>query len=105
MERKKLVIVSCFFDKVNTSRPYLAYEFFLKKYSDVKVIYSDFNHSEKKYRIYEEEAFIPIKTKPYVKNISISRVISHILFSISVKKTLKNEKPDIIYVASPPNIC
>ncbi len=105
MERKKLVIVSCFFDKVNTSRPYLAYEFFLKKYSDVKVIYSDFNHSEKKYRIYEEEAFIPIKTKPYVKNISISRVISHILFSISVKKTLKNEKPDIIYVAIPPNIC
>ena len=40
-----------------------------------------------------------------MKNISISRVISHILFSISVKKTLKNEKPDIIYVAIPPNIC
>lgn len=105
MEIKKLVIVSCFFDKVSTSRPYLAYEYFLKKYSNVKLMYSDFNHSEKNHRIYKEEAFIPIKTKPYVRNISIKRVISHILFSISVKRALKIEKPDIIYVTIPPNIC
>lgn len=105
MSKEKVVVVSSFFDKINTCRPYLAYLFFKKQNYDTTVIYSDFNHWEKKYKVFDEKQFIPVRTRGYKKNISIARVISHILFSMSLKKVLKREKPDIIYVNVPPNIC
>jgi len=99
---KKVLIISCFIDKIENARPYLAYKFFRNNY-DTKVIYSEFSHTFKKYIKYEDEHFIPIKTLGYKRNISFSRILSHIIFALKIKGIIKKEKPDLIYVAIPPN--
>jgi len=72
---KKVLIVSCFIDKIENARPYLAYKFFRNNY-DTKIIYSEFSHTFKKYIKYEDEKFIPVKTLSYKRNISFSRISS-----------------------------
>lgn len=99
---KKVLIVSCFIDKIENARPYLAYKYFRNNY-DTKVIYSEFSHTFKKYIKYEDENFIPVKTLSYKRNISFSRILSHIIFALKIKGIIKKEKPDLIYVTIPPN--
>jgi len=99
---RKVLIVSCFIDKIENARPYLAYKFFRNNY-DVKVIYSEFSHTFKKYIKYEDENFISVKTLGYKRNISFSRILSHIIFALKIKGIIKKEKPDLIYVTIPPN--
>lgn len=99
---RKVLIVSCFIDKIENARPYLAYKFFRNNY-DTKVIYSEFSHTFKKYIKYEDENFIPVKTLGYKRNISFSRILSHIIFALKIKGIIKKEKPDLIYVTIPPN--
>ncbi len=43
---RKVLIVSCFIDKIENARPYLAYKLFRNNY-DTKVIYSEFSHTFK----------------------------------------------------------
>lgn len=99
---KKVLIVSCFTNMTENSRPYLAYKFFRNNHN-VKVIYSEFSHTFKKYIKYENENFIPVKTLGYKWNISFSRILSHIIFALKIKGIIKKEKPDLIYVTIPPN--
>jgi len=99
---RKVLIISCFIDKIENARPYLAYKFFRNNY-DTKVIYSEFSHTFKKYIRYDNENFIPVKTLGYKRNISFSRVLSHIIFALKIKGIIKKEKPDLIYVTIPPN--
>lgn len=99
---KKVLIVSCFIDKIENARPYLAYKYFRNNYN-TKVVYSEFSHTFKKYIKYEDENFIPVKTLGYKRNISFSRIFSHIIFALKIKGIIKKEKPDLIYVTIPPN--
>lgn len=99
---RKVLIVSCFIDKTKNARPYLAYKFFRNNYN-TKVVYSEFSHTFKKYIKYEDENFIPVKTLGYKRNISFSRILSHIIFALKIKGIIKKEKPDLIYVTIPPN--
>lgn len=99
---RKVLIVSCFIDKIENARPYLAYKFFRNNYN-TKVVYSEFSHTFKKYIKYEDENFIPVKTLGYKRNISFSRILSHIIFALKIKGIIKKEKPDLIYVTIPPN--
>ena len=39
----------------------------------------------------------------YKRNISFSRILSHIIFALKIKGIIKEEKPDLIYVTIPPN--
>ena len=100
---KKVLIVSCFIDKIENARPYLAYKYFRNNYN-TKVVYSEFSHTFKKYIKYEDENFIPVKTLSYKRNISFSRILSHIIFALKTKGIIKREKPDLIYVTIPPNV-
>lgn len=99
---RKVLIVSCFIDKIENARPYLAYKFFRNNYN-TKVVYSKFSHTFKKYIKYEDENFIPVKTLSYKRNISFPRILSHIIFALKIKRIIKKEKPDLIYVTIPPN--
>lgn len=99
---RKVLIVSCFIDKIENARPYLAYKFFKNNYN-TKVVYSEFSHTFKKYIKYEDENFISVKTLSYRRNISFSRIVSHIIFALKTKEIIKKEKPDLIYVTIPPN--
>ena len=99
---RKVLIVSCFIDKIENARPYLAYNFFRSNY-DTKIIYSEFSHTFKKFIKYDDKNFIPVKTLSYKRNISFSRILSHIIFALKTKGIIKREKPDLIYVTIPPN--
>lgn len=100
---EKILVISCFFDNINTSRPNLAYKYFLSRF-ETKLVYNTYSHVDKKYKIHEEENFIPINAIKYKKNISLKRIISHIDFSVKVKQLIKKEKPQYVYITIPPNI-
>lgn len=100
---KKVLVISCFFGEVNTNRPYLAYRYFHTNNFYTKVIYSKFDHLSKSYRNLHNENYIGINPIPYRRNISIFRILSHIDFSIKVKKYINIENPDLIYINLPPN--
>lgn len=99
----EVAIISCFCIKSDNCRPYLAYKYFKENY-DVKIIYSNFNHSEKQYKIYNDTDMIPIHSLSYEKNVSLKRIVSHIKFSLDALKELKKHKPNLVYVHMPPNI-
>lgn len=104
MQNKSVIIVANFFEKSDTSRPYLMYHYFSQHGYNVKVIYSAFSHSFKKKRIIDGENFLPITTLNYKINISIKRIISHVLFSIKAFLIVKNSQCDIVYINLPPNV-
>lgn len=71
---------------------------------DVTYISSDFDHQKKQF-IEKPDGFVRIKTKRYDRNLSISRISTHIKFAKSVKKKILNSRVnyDIIYVILPVN--
>lgn len=72
---------------------------------------SSWNHFKKSQRVHKN-SYIKVKeryclnliaTKPYKKNISVSRLISHEHFAENLFRKLQSEKePDLIYLAFPP---
>lgn len=98
---KKVVLVNCF--DTYEDRIDLLYNFFMNKGHIVKVIQSDFRHSKKKYRQESKSDFIFIKTKPYYKNMSFARLISHYKFAKKAINIVEELNPDLLYVLIPPN--
>lgn len=66
-------------------------------------IISDFSHLTKSYLSERIEHAIYVETKPYKKNLSLKRILSHLNFSKKVKKLLFELKPDLIYCLIPLN--
>ena len=65
---------------------------------------SDFDHNTKKPFTFTGENSVQIHAKPYKKNLSIDRILSHMLFSKDVFDYIeKGEEPDLIYALVPPN--
>lgn len=105
MEKRRVLIVSTFYDERENSRAYMAEKYFKEKGYDVKVVCSDFSHALKKKKKYKNKNNkIIINTLNYKSNISIKRIISHIKFSLDAKKIIDRKKTDLIYVNLPPNI-
>lgn len=100
----KVLVVNCF-DTYNDRIDLVKKYFSLKNYK-VSAINSDFQHINKR-KVTETEkkkGEIYIKVLPYLKNISINRLISHIIFGYKAYKKIKEESPEILYVVMPPNI-
>ena len=95
------VIVNCFDTYEN--RVELIYRFLKQKCKNVKVITSDFRHSEKVFRDTEREDFVFLNTKPYYKNMSVARMYSHWNFARKAARELEKSAPRLIYVLAPPN--
>ena len=66
-------------------------------------ITSDFNHYTKEFYKVDKPDTIQIPTKPYKKNLSFSRLYSHIKFAKDAIKKVEELNPDILYVEIPPN--
>ena len=98
---KKVVIVNS--SSVLEYRVDMIYKHLSEKGYDVKVLASDFLHTEKKKRTVDKENYISVKTVPYRKNISFSRIYSHYDFSRKCKKILDKMSFDILYLVVPPN--
>ena len=64
-------------------------------------ITSDFNHYTKEFYKVDKPDTIQIPTKPYKKNLSFSRLYSHIKFAKDAIKKVEELNPDILY-GNPP---
>ncbi|MGL6167816.1 MAG: glycosyltransferase [Fusobacteriaceae bacterium] len=105
MKKKKIIIISNYFVEVENSRPNLEYKYFKEEGYNVKMICSNFSHSKKiKQEYSDNQDYIILNVKEYKKNISLNRILSHILFAKDVVKKLSELEADLVYVNIPPNI-
>lgn len=74
-----------------------------QKEHEVIYVTSDFNHvTKERYRVdlpFAQQIHVP----EYKKNISVARIMSHIIFSVKTYGRLCKIKPDIVYVEIPHN--
>jgi len=67
-------------------------------------ITSDFNHDTKEVFTCNVKNCVQVHAKPYKKNLSLDRILSHMFFSRDVFSYIeKGEEPDLIYALVPPN--
>lgn len=67
------------------------------------VLTTDFDHMKKVRRTLVPDGFIAVETKPYAKNISLARILSHRDFARKAVRSVERLAPDIVYVTLPPN--
>jgi hypothetical protein len=103
MKDKKILIISNFYEELSTSRPYLVSKYFEEKNS-VTIATADFCHAKKQKVTYNRKNIIYLPVIPYYKNLSIKRILSHIIFSLQLISLIFRLKPDLIYICIPPNI-
>ncbi len=66
-------------------------------------ITSDFSHYTKQHYRVELPHCVQVPTRPYTKNISPQRLLSHLRFSRDAMAEAARLKPDLLYVEVPPN--
>jgi len=66
-------------------------------------ITSDFNHHTKQHYRVELPHCVQIPTRPYIRNISPQRLLSHLRFSRDAMAEVARLQPDLLYVEVPPN--
>jgi len=81
----------------------LLWEYFNSIGVETEVYSTDFDHRNKEIRNNLKSEYHYIKSRPYKKNISVQRIISHITFSNDVYKAIKNKQVDLLWVLVPPN--
>lgn len=98
---KNAVIISCFDWYENRLK--LVKEILYEKGYEVTILTADFNHINKKKVENKNESCIYIKVPKYKKNLSFSRINSHIQFGREVSNYIVSHSPDLIYLLLPPN--
>jgi len=71
----------------------------------VTVLASDFSHIEKRKRTQEKEDYLFLQTKPYKKNLSLKRAVSHVRFAKDAERWLQAHlcETDLVWAIIPPN--
>ncbi|WP_313127211.1 glycosyltransferase [Proteiniclasticum ruminis] len=101
----KAYIISTFF--VFQHRVALIESTLRKSGYDTTVLHSDFHHEtkdnvEQSIILFQNYKLLP--TLKYKKNISLFRILSHVMVSLKFYKTVKKESPELVYIVVPPNI-
>lgn len=97
-----VVIVNCF--DTYEHRVDLLCEAFVNEGYSVEVLTSDYRHFEKVQRSDQKEHFRLFHAKPYNKNLSYSRLSSHVQLSKDIFRYLEErDTPDLLWVLLPPN--
>ena len=97
----KVVIVNCF--DTYEDRVDLILESFINAGHDVTILQSDFRHFRKIKRTENKLNFIFVGSKPYYKNLSVDRLVSHYNFAKKAFEFVEDLQPDLLYVLVPPN--
>ena len=97
----KAVVATCF--ESNEERLRFVAETLKNRGDDVKIFTSDFSHIRKTKRDTIPEGFTAVSTKPYHKNLSLARILSHRRFAKDVFGLIREEKPDLIWLMAPAN--
>ncbi|MBQ6478096.1 MAG: hypothetical protein IJI44_01875 [Erysipelotrichaceae bacterium] len=97
----KAAIITCF--ESNEERADLIYEVCKKKGYDSIILTSDFSHIRKEFRTGVPEHFEAIRTRPYRRNLSVQRMLSHRRFAKDVFLETEKYRPDLIWLMAPAN--
>lgn len=99
----KICIVNCF--DTYEHRVDLLCDTFRELGHNFIVLTSDFRHFEKCKRLDKKDGYVYFKTLPYVKNMSINRMKSHVEFSKDISKYIEKNinNFDLIWALIPPN--
>jgi hypothetical protein len=100
---KKVIVISNFHEDNSISRSNMVFKYFTDRKFDTIVLYSNFSHSLRAYRYFDNKKFISLLTIGYQSSLSINRILSHFIYSLQVFRYLMKAKADIIYVILPPN--
>jgi len=101
MKKPRVAIVNCFVawkDRLD-----MVIEYFEGKGYEVNVIHSNFDHMQKIKFSTTDSRYKMIDVKPYYKNMSLKRIVSHIKFSKDAFKEVALNDYKIVYVFAPPN--
>ena len=97
----KATIVTCY--ESNEERVAFVKETCLEKGFEVEVLTSDFSHVRKTIRNNIPEGYEAIRTRPYYRNLSLSRMLSHREFARNAFDRIREQKPDLLWVMAPAN--
>ena len=96
-----VVIVNCF--ETLEHRVELLRRYFMKNGKRVHVITSDWEHFHKRTRTQCPEGYELLHVRPYNKNLSVDRLMSHHYFAQQVQERLEEIHPKLIWTFVPPN--
>ena len=97
-----VLLIYCNFEPVDTARGLAMYHYFCER-MPTKLVYSSYSHVHKTYIVHDNADFIPVRCFPYKKNLSLSRIASYLDFAFKIRKIIREEHPDLLYVQVPPN--
>tara|TARA_B110000027_G_scaffold133516_1_gene162220 strand:- start:3664 stop:4812 length:1149 start_codon:yes stop_codon:yes gene_type:complete len=100
---KKVLIISNFHENSPISRSNMAMKFYLDRGYNPIVLCSNFSHSLKEFREFDDAKVITLNTIAYSSSLSVKRILSYLMFSYEVFKFLGKNTFDIVYVNFPPN--
>ena len=97
----KVCVITCY--ESNEERMGFVLDACTKKGYEVIGFTSNFSHIRKEKRNKVPEKYKTVNTRPYQKNLSLGRILSHIRFSKDVFACVEKEKPDLIWLMAPAN--
>lgn len=100
---KKVLIISAFDNYSYNVRIKYVEKYFENAGYKVEIVSADFDHRNKAEYKVQRKNLRKIHVKPYKKNLSVTRILSHKSFSKESFKYANRYDPDIIYVSTPPN--
>ena len=101
--RTKTLILSAFDNYSYNVRIKYVEKYFEDKNFDVTILSADFDHRNKTEYCVKRRNLEYVHVRPYKKNLSISRMISHQEYAKKAFAYAEKMKPDVIYVSTPPN--
>ena len=101
--KKSALVIACFDSYSYSVRTKYVEKWLLDNDYKVTFLISDYDHRKKdRYRVNRPNVKY-IHVPNYKKNMSIKRIVSHIVFSLKVRNFLKSRNYDLIYCTTPPN--
>ena len=97
----KVSIITCF--ESNEERVEFVKDACQAQGYEVEIYTSDFSHIRKQKRVSFPEGYQIVKTKPYRKNLSLARILSHRKYAKDVFLLIEEKKPDLIWLMAPAN--
>lgn len=98
---KKAVCISCTHHYQERIRPVISA--LTKAGYECTYLTSDFSHTAKSHFQVDLPGCVQLPTRPYTKNISPQRILSHLSFARDAMAEVRRLQPDLLYVEVPPN--
>lgn len=101
---KKAIIITAFDNYSYYIRTKYVEKYLRDKDYSIEVLAADYDHRNKKVYIAERDNLTLVHVKPYKKNLSFDRLISHYQFSKASFEYMACQNLQLIYIVAPPNI-